>query len=227
MVSRFRPECADVAAQHGELQKQDVDHLARWENDPRAERIWQKIQRLAWDPIKSYDPLDGLIAFVLAARQMAESIPILDVIDRRYAARAAERRGLAEAAERLAGFWKREAVGDHPLASVAAKRVTFLEQEASVHRKLSGRTPRTPPFLISRLDKNGSRSQRVFMQVVGERLIDVCNRPMDVEVAALNDIAFDTVEPTSPHQARSARRPTTNWHRRTARKAEQRKAAKR
>jgi hypothetical protein len=31
---------------------------------------------------------------------------------------------------------------------------------------------------------------------------------LDSEVAILNDIAFDTQEPTLPHQARSARRQT-------------------
>ena len=214
MVSRFRAECAAIEPQHGKMSKEDIDHLARWENDPRAELIWQKIQRFTWGPIGSYDPLDSFIPCVLLARRMAETASMLDVIKRKYAARAADRRKLADAAERLAKFWRKETIGDHPLAKIAVKRMRFFEQEANAQRKLSERVPGAPPFHVSRLDRNGSRLQRVFMQVVGQRLIDLCRRPMDVEVAALNDIAFDTSEATSPYQARSARRPTTNQGRR-------------
>ncbi len=76
-------------------------------------------------------------------------------------------------------------------------------------RAMANRPCREPPFLISRVDKNGSKKQRVFMEVVGKFISGVCGRPLDAEVAILNDIAFDTKEATQPYQARSVRRETT------------------
>jgi hypothetical protein len=45
--------------------------------------------------------------------------------------------------------------------------------------------------------------------LIGEYLIELCGKALDSEVGVLNDIAFDTKEPTSAFQARSARRSTT------------------
>jgi hypothetical protein len=46
------------------------------------------------------------------------------------------------------------------------------------------------------------------MQAISVYIFKLCGKHLDSEVAILNDIAFDTQEPTLPHQARSARRQT-------------------
>jgi hypothetical protein len=210
-LARFKAEYARI----GRLDSADRDHLARWVDDDRAENVWQKIQNLAWGPVGSYEPMDGFIAIMLVARRMADSIPILPRIDERSKIRSARHLERAHDLEALAKAWKEIGNSSHPNAALALDRAKRHEEEAELWRKLAQRPPPRRPFLFSRVDRNGSRQQRVFMQLVGEYLIDLCGRALDSEVAVLNDIAFDTSEATSVYQARSARRQTTRKARRS------------
>jgi hypothetical protein len=70
---------------------------------------------------------------------------------------------------------------------------------------------------MRRVDRDGSRKQRVFMQIIGGFVTNLCGRALDSEVCVLNDIAFDTAEATTVFQARSARRPTTRQGRSSVR----------
>jgi hypothetical protein len=217
-LAQFEAECAKVAPKVGEVDTADQAHLARWADDDRAERIWKKIEKLAWAPTGSYEPLHGFIVSVLAARQMAESAGAADRMVERHKERRARHLERALQLEGLAKIWRDTAASDHPNVALALARAKAHEQEARAWRTFAQRPLPQRPFLISRIDKDGSRMQRVFMQLIGKYINELCGRALDSEVAALNDIAFDTAEPTSPFQARSARRPTTRGKRAPANK---------
>jgi hypothetical protein len=209
-LARFNTERAEF----GELTSAQRDHLARWADDDRAERFWKKIQSLAWGPIGSYDPLDGFIAHILVAKSMADMVQLSEFLIERHRERSARHLERACQLEALAKAWMEISGSNHPNAELALKRAKQHEEEAKAWRKLAQKPLRRAPFLISRIDKSGSRKQRAFMQLVGEYIIDLCGRPLDSEIAMLNDIAFDTTEATNAYQARSARRSTTRKGRR-------------
>ncbi len=208
-LARFRGQCDEVAPQAGALDAADQAHLARWADDDRAERVWRKIQSLAWDPVGSYNPLEGFIPMILVARQLATSADATDRIALRHRMRCARHLERAERLEALAKTWKEIADSDDPRAVLALKRAEMYEEEAQAWRRLAQKPLPARPFLTSRVDRDGSRKQRAFMQLTGDYLKDLCGRSLDSEVAALNDIAFDTPDATSTFKARSARRPTT------------------
>jgi len=214
-LARFKAECAEVTSNAGELEPADRAHLSRWADDSRAERLWQKVQSLAWPPIGAYEPLDGFIVTILVARRMAVSAEAFNRNLEKKIARRVRRMERAVRLEEFAKTWK-GAAGDHAKAALAKSRAKMYEEDAQAWCKLAQKPIPQPPFLISRVDKRGSRKQRAFMQLVGKYLVDLCGRALDSEVAVLNDIAFDTREPTSPFQARSARRPTTRPARESA-----------
>jgi hypothetical protein len=153
--------------------------------------------------------LDGFVVIALAARRLAESAEFFDELVEREKKRRARHLERAVQLDALAKIWRDNAAIDHPKAVLALDRAKLYEEEAQVWRRLALKPIGTKPFLVSRVNKSGSRRQRAFMELVGKRLRDLCGRFLDSEVATLNDIAFDTAEPTSPFQARSARRPTT------------------
>jgi hypothetical protein len=206
-LDRLRAECSNTAA--GPLDASDLNHLHRWASDNRAEAVWRKIQNLAWSPVGTYDPLDGFIISILVMRRIAESIPILFRAIDRDKRRSALFKERVRYSEELAKFWRWMAEIPRKEAKRFHTRAAFYDEEARMFRKLAAKPPRGLPFLVSRVDKNGSQRQRAFMQAVGHYLLGLCGRPLDGEVAILNDIAFDTQEATSLHQARSARRQTT------------------
>ena len=206
-LDRFRAESINPAA--GPFDASDLSHLNRLAADNRAEAVWRKIQNLAWGPIGTYDPLDGFILSILVMRRIAESIPILFRRIGREKRQSALFKDRVRYSEELAKFWRWMGNSPRKDAKRFHTRAEFYDEEARLFRKLAAKPPRGLPFLISRVDKNGSQRQRAFMQSVGQFLIQLCGRPLDGEVAILNDIAFDTQEATSIHQARSARRQTT------------------
>jgi hypothetical protein len=204
-LAQFRDECRQI----GELDDSDLAHFDRWARDHRAEAVWRKVKLLAFGPIGSYDPLEGFIPSILVARRMAESIPTFLRLHDRQKRRNAHFDRLANQAADLARTWSDVAGSSHKYAPLAAKRAKFYEEDSRVLQAMANRSPRQLPFLVSRVDRNGSQKQRAFMQLVGKYMINVCGRPLDTEVAILSDIAFDSKEATQPYQARSARRQTT------------------
>jgi hypothetical protein len=208
-LTRFKALCDSVIPEAGELDSADQGHLARWADDDRAEKVWQKIQNLAWGPIASYDPLEGFIVSVLVARRMANTVHLSEHIRERQKKLRARHLDRARQLEELAKVWKEIGQSNHAKAALALQRATRHEEEAQLWRRLSDKPPRRRLFHVSRVDRSGSRQERAFMQLMGKYIIDLCGRPLDSEVAILNDIAFDTQEPTSAFRARSARRPTT------------------
>jgi hypothetical protein len=219
-LANFKTEIDRIEPEAGKLDSDDKNHLKRWREDYRAEQVWQKVQRLAWGPAESYDPLDGFIASILAARRMAEAIPIANRMRERHRNRSVRHLERARQLEELAKTWKMIADSKHPNAMLALNRAKQYEDEAQWWRMLSQKPPPEPLFKISRKDRGGSRKQRAFMQLVGEYIIQICGKALDSEVAILNDIAFDTQEATSAFQARSARKSTTQRGR-LERKAQQ------
>lgn len=213
-LAHFEAQCAEVASAVGELEVADRSHLARWADDDRAERVWSKIQSLAWGPMGPLDPLDGVILAVLLARRMVESIEMHDVVARRHNQRRARHRERAEQLDALAATWRNTWNVSDPRAAYALNRARMHQKEANAWRALSQKPSPTRKFVGSRMNVGGSRKQKAFMQAIGTFLMDLCGRALDSEVAILNDIAFDTPEATSVFQARSARRPTTREGRR-------------
>jgi hypothetical protein len=191
--------------------------LPRIAHDDRAEAIWQKIQKLAFQPIGSFEPLEGFIPMVLMARRAAESAQSTNRIIRRHQGRCVRHLRRAQQLEALAKVWEEMVDGDDPRSELALKRAKAHEREAQLWRKLAERPPPPRPLPVSRVDRNGSRKQRLFMQLIGEVIANLCGRPLDSEVSVLNDIAFDTAEATTVFRARSARRPTTRQGRSSAR----------
>jgi hypothetical protein len=146
---------------------------------------------------------------ILVARRLATSADTTDRIAERHRMSCARHLERAEQLESLAKTWKEVAVSDDPRAVMALKRAEMYEDEAQAWRRLAQKPPPARPFLTSRVDRHGSRRHRAFMQLAGDYLKDLCGRSLDSEVAALNDIAFDTPDATSTFKARAARRPTT------------------
>jgi hypothetical protein len=140
---------------------------------------------------------------------MAQAIPRLGPIREERKKRIARHLERAQRLEELASDWRDIAKSNDPKAALALSRAKQHEEEAQQWRKLAEKPQPRDLFHISRIDRAGSRQQRAFMQLIGEYVIDLCGRALDSEVAELNDIAFDTRAPTSPFQARSARKPTT------------------
>jgi hypothetical protein len=134
-----------------ELPPAQQDHLARWADHDQAEKIWEKIQRLAWGPIGSYDPLDGFIAMILAAKFMADSIKaskLLIEIRKERSVLCVER---ARQLEELAKTWRAIADSNHPKAELALNRAKQHEHEAQGWRKLAHKPRPSPPFLLAGL----------------------------------------------------------------------------
>jgi hypothetical protein len=189
-LNRFLDECDSLGPQHGRLDAGDLDHLTRWASDHRAEAVWRTIQKLAWDPIGIYDPLDAFIVTVLIARQMAESIPLsLRTAERRESQSQRYEQFARESEERVK-FWSSVGSGNHPKSASALNRADFHRREARLMRAFAASPLRKPPFMISRVDINGSRKQRAFMEVMSKYMYDLCGRHLDSEVAILTDIAF-------------------------------------
>jgi hypothetical protein len=178
-------------------------------NDARVPRLWQKLQALAWGPIGSFEPLEGVIPGMLLARRAAESVRAPSGIVKSHRRRSARYVARAKYLEELALLWRNMANRDDPRRVLALERAKSYEQEARVWRRLGDRSLPISLSLASRIDRRGSRKQKAFLKLMGKFLLILCRRPLDAEVAILNDIAFDTAEATTPSQARSARRPTT------------------
>jgi hypothetical protein len=212
-LALFKAECIEVAPKAGELDVADQEHLARWADDPRAEAVWQKVQSLAWGPVGAFEPLDGFIPAVLGARRGAETAKTNSQIIQRHRQRCARHQRRAKQLEALSEVWKDIARGDDPRSKLALERTKMYKDEAEVWRRLSKKSPLPRPVFVSRVDRRGSRKQRMFMQLIGKFLAILCRRPLDSEVCVLNDIAFDTAKATTVFQARSARRPTTQRER--------------
>jgi hypothetical protein len=208
-VNRFFDECTKVIPTGRIFDTADHDHLQRWLLDHRANALWQKVQSLAFGPIGPFEPLNGFIPLVLIARRAAEFATTNQEYSEHYRVRHAAHLTRAEQLESLAAVWKSMVVGDDPRSQFALKRSQAHKAEAQAWRTLSQKPVPSRPFTVSRVDRNGSRKQRLFMEIIGSLLINLCGRALDSELAVLNDIAFNTEEATTAFQARSARRPTT------------------
>jgi hypothetical protein len=208
-LNRFLDECIKAVPKGRIFDAADHRHLERWAGDGRAEAVWRKVQSLAFGPIGSFEPLEGFIPLVLSTRRIAESLKTTEEATERHRERRALQAKRAEQLESLAVAWNSMVLGNDTRSELALRRAKAHKEEAEAWRKLSQKPLPHRPFTISRVDRNGSRKQRVFMETIGSFLINLCGRALDSEVAVLNDIAFNTAEATTVFQARSARRPTT------------------
>jgi hypothetical protein len=206
---RFCDECTKAIPEGSVFDAADRDHLQRWLDDHRHKAVWQKVQSVAFGPIGSFEPLDGFIPFVLLARRIAESAKTNQKYSERHRNYRSAQLTRAEQLESLAAVWNSMVVGDDPRSQFALKRSQAHKEEARAWRKLSQKPLPTSRLAVSRVDRNGSRKQRIFMGMIGSLLKILCGRALDTELAVLNDIAFNTEEATTVFQARSARRSTT------------------
>jgi hypothetical protein len=187
----------------------DLALLDRWKNDPRAERVWQRIYRFV-PAFSIIDPLAAITLLVLLAKRSAENLPNPKAIKERKKRLSTLYLLRARSLEDLATAWRELGAGNHFRSKMAIEKAETYERDACGWRKAAQfKSKKQRHFLVSRIDKSGSRKQRFFMQAVGESLRKLCGRPMDSETAILNDIAFDTEEATTVFQARSARRSST------------------
>jgi hypothetical protein len=208
-LARFKAECDQVVPTAGHLDAADKAHLARLVNDPRVPRLWEKLQSLARSPIGNSEPLEGVIPAMLAARRAAELAQAPSRMIESHRRRCARHLARAQHLDELAGLWRNMADADDPRRPLALERARTYEEEARVWRRLGNRPLPKSLSTITRIDRRGSRKQKTFMKLMSDFLQIFCRKPLDLEVAILNDIAFDTTEATTPYQARSARRSTT------------------
>jgi hypothetical protein len=112
-LDRFRTECSRIAPEAGELDNFDLNHLARWAEDPRAEAVWRKVQKLALGPFGTYDPLDAFIPNILLRRRAVELIPLYFKMINKYARRSSRCEQHARESEKRATFWRSIGQSNH------------------------------------------------------------------------------------------------------------------
>jgi hypothetical protein len=208
-IDRFLANCTP-AGQDGPIFDADQAHLDRWAKDSRGEAVWRKVQKFAPPNVEKLDVLDTFILTVLLARRAAESVGAPKRLVQRHRESAAISLKRARQLEALARVWRDLAKAGHAKAREALVRAKTHEEEARGWRRAAERAAPKRRWSLSRVDRSGSRKHRFFMQSIGEQISKLCRRPLDGEIAILNDIAFDTSEATTVFQARSARRPTTS-----------------
>jgi hypothetical protein len=164
---RFLDECTKAVPKGRVFDAADHSHLERWADDDRAEAVWQKVQSLPFGPIGSFELLEGFIPLVLVSRRIAESVKTTEETIERHRERRAVQPKLAEHLDSLVTVWNSMVLGDNSRSQFALRRAQAHKEEARAWRKLSQKPLPHRPFTISRVDRNGSRKQRAFMEMIG------------------------------------------------------------
>jgi hypothetical protein len=152
-------------------------HGKRWLDDDRSDDIWQKVNKAAGAQLTP----DDFIRFVITARGRAAGlVPTLDFYDE------AGRRYLAAHEARIKDALK----SNRSLSEIA----DVLEEAASDFRLcdnlLDQRLSGLPVNAVSRKNQKGSQARRAFCLLLSGFFKERCGTWMDVEVAALLDIAL-------------------------------------
>lgn len=186
----FKDELKAVCKALPDGNSADRKHLERWEDDSRAQEIWDNFKALS--PTTS---LKEFIFSVLKARHIVNALP-----------------AQISASEDWHKEWQKyfaqsaaEIFAPHRSLTDAMARLSTLYQEAVSALHLHKR--RLPPELpyISRQNKNNWRVRRLCIDVLSNFWHQQCGRWGDDEVAALTEIAFPGAEITGG-QVRTARR---------------------
>ena len=152
-------------------------HGKRWLDDDRSEDVWQKVSKAAGAQLRP----DDFIRFVVRAR--ARAAGLVHTLDFHT---EAGRRYLAAHEARIKDALK----SNRSLSEIA----DVLEEAASDFRLcdnlLDQRLSGLPANAVSRKDHNGSQARRAFCLLLSGFFKERCGTWMDVEVAALLDIAL-------------------------------------
>jgi hypothetical protein len=164
-------------------------HLTRWRDDYRAEEIWQKIRA------NSDISAEEFIRIVIRAR--GEAAGLIHTINSYVRAR-----------DHSISFHKVRIAKALASTQSLSDITNVLDNAAADFRIIDSQCDELPANVITRNDRDGSLTRRMFYLAIGGFLSKKCDRWMDSEVAALADIAFPGTEFTTD-QVHAARRPTT------------------
>ena len=199
---RERPFKADVKAVREALpvSRGDREHLRRWEDDHRAQQIW--------DEFKALNPATSPKEFIarnLDVRRYAEALSARISDSKNWHKEWSRHFAHVGATEIFAP--DRAFTDQMASLRILCRDATFA---LSLHKNLL-----PPKFLIPRQNKTQKRehkgqenknwrAHRIFIVVFSNFWHAQCGRWRDAEVAALTDIAFDAE--IAAHQVRSVRR---------------------
>jgi len=225
-LSQLKRALASVA-RTDHLDSGQREHIDRWNDHPRADEIWSKIQDKAQErhPNNAFYASPRFAKFfvrcVLATRSIAEGLDQRREQRDQYLKHAEQAESLAEFLSNL------PEIGMPPPIPFGMQLAQSLQQAAKLLRVFAN--PRNVPGLmrISIKDVNGSRTRVAFMNWMSHEIVGICGEPMDDVVGVLNDISFDLPEVTTLDQVKSARSPTTRAGRQHRPKSSGKVASKR
>jgi hypothetical protein len=192
MLSKF--------AKSREFDAADRDHLSRWSDDDRAEEVWSEIS----DGIRKTQGIEPshyahfFIQEVLSLRGFVRNPNVRPA----YLERALD-------AERVARFLNGSVGLPPPFPQFPNYEglAASLNELSKMLRDQAARSGNVGLVRSSRKSKSLARSD--FSRLVSDLLKSLCGQPLDIETAALTQIAFDEKK-TDTDFVRNARRPRAN-----------------
>jgi hypothetical protein len=159
----------------------DRAHLRRWADDDRADEVWHKIERAAYNN-KVWIPAKYFISGILAARRVAMAIGHRGKWRERY-------RNAADDMERVAKFLRHPHPYGMPSYPSGTKLAEMLDGAASYFRKQVEPSRNVPGVLKFTRE---SKPHMIFVSMVSNDLKGIAGRWLDEEVGVLAEIAFDS-----------------------------------
>jgi hypothetical protein len=158
----------------GNRNSADLDTLDRWIKDERGEAIWRNLKKQRPDADAS-----AFIRTILTARRSTAA-----TINRTASFKAEWKAALPKLKKRLSKL-----DGSRGPLEVANTLEAAAERLREMHRFHFGFADQAN-FDLSRKDQGGSRARKLFMQIVGNILVDQFGRRFDDDVATLAEIAL-------------------------------------
>jgi hypothetical protein len=198
-TAHFKALIKQFRQQHHALDKADEELLKRWEKDDGHNAIEASISIVenAAKGENQVEALAWLIHHVLFVRHYSE---VLDQLgSEQTELRREQNKSEKEYRIRLAKSIRSNSISIHRLSDLLKKAAADLDNIKMAK----------PADLLIRSSHDGSRPRTLFIAELSNLVHELTGSRLDIDVAALTDIAFPRNEPTSIDAVRSATRPST------------------
>jgi hypothetical protein len=200
-AAEFKAAIKQVREQPHALDKADEELLKRWEKDDGHNAIEASISIVEkaseGEDIHQFEALAWLIHIVIFVKDYSEAADQL----------SSELTELRRKRNKLEKTYRNRLAKNISSNSITIDRLSDFLTKVAV--KLANIKKTQPANLPLRSSHDGSRPRTLFMAELSNVVNDLTGSRLDIDVAALTDIAFPRSEPTSVDAVRSARRPST------------------